>query len=107
MFITTANDLYPLPTALEDRLEIIEIPGYIEEEKVEIARQFLIPKAMQSHGLENAPVKFETKALQTIIQEYTYEAGVRGLNRRIAEVLRSYPRRRAEDFDSPQDVFDD
>ncbi len=104
LFITTANDLYPLPPALEDRLEVIEFPGYIEEEKLEIARRFLIPKALQSHGLEHVPVKFEAKTLQTIIQEYTYEAGVRGLNRRIAEVLRKIARLAAENKRVPKRI---
>lgn len=96
LFITTANDLYPLPPALEDRLEVIEFPGYIEEDKLAIAQNFLIPKQLEAHGLLDAGVKFEAAALQTIIREYTYEAGVRNLNRRIAEVLRKIARQAAE-----------
>ncbi len=96
LFITTANDLYPLPPALEDRLEVIELPGYIEEDKLAIARNFLIPKQLTSHGLTDSGVKFENTALQTIIREYTYEAGVRSLNRRVAEVLRKVARQSAE-----------
>ncbi|MEM6281659.1 MAG: endopeptidase La, partial [Chloroflexota bacterium] len=96
LFITTANDLYPLPPALEDRLEIIEFPGYIEEDKLAIAQNYLIPKQLESHGLEESGVKFESSTLQTLVREYTYEAGVRSLNRRIAEVMRKIARQSAE-----------
>ena len=104
LFITTANDLDPLPPALEDRLEIIEFHGYIEEEKLAIARHFLIPRQIEGHGLASDSVTFETGALQTIIQEYTYEAGVRSLNRRIAEVLRKVARRTAEGKQPPRRI---
>jgi ATP-dependent Lon protease len=104
MFITTANDLDPLPPALLDRLEIIELNGYTEEEKLEIARRFLIPRQTSAHGLESMPLRFETSALQTIIREYTYEAGVRNLEREIANVTRKVTRLIAEDKRHPQRI---
>ena len=96
LFITTANDLDPLPQDLMDRLEIIEFNGYTEEEKLAIARKFLIPKQIETNGLKDKKVVFETPALQTIISEYTYEAGVRNLNREIANVSRKVARLTAE-----------
>ncbi|MEL7233402.1 MAG: endopeptidase La, partial [Chloroflexota bacterium] len=104
LFITTANDLYPLPPALEDRLEIIEFPGYIEEDKLAIAQNYLIPKQLESHGLDDSGVKFEIGTLQTLVREYTYEAGVRSLNRRIAEVMRKIARQSAEGKKYPKRV---
>ncbi|MEL6268294.1 MAG: endopeptidase La [Chloroflexota bacterium] len=104
LFITTANDLYPLPPALEDRLEIIEFPGYIEEDKLAIAQNYLIPKQLESHGLDDSGVKFESGTLQTLVREYTYEAGVRSLNRRIAEVMRKIARQSAEGKKYPKRV---
>jgi ATP-dependent Lon protease len=97
IFITTANDLDPLPPALLDRLEVIEFPGYAEDEKLAIARQFLIPQQLESHGLNEAGIKFDTSALQTLVREYTYEAGVRNLNREIANVCRKIARLVAEE----------
>lgn len=94
MFITTANELYPLPPALEDRLEVIEFPGYIEEDKLTIAQNYLIPRQLSAHGLSG--VKFEIAALQMIVREYTFEAGVRNLDRRIAEIMRKLARQAAE-----------
>ncbi|MCC6805239.1 MAG: endopeptidase La [Anaerolineae bacterium] len=96
LFITTANELDPLPPALLDRLELIDFPGYIEEEKIAIARQFLIPKAIQVNGLTDHKVHFSDSALRTLIREYTYEAGVRNLNREIANVCRKVARQVAE-----------
>ncbi len=96
LFITTANELDPLPPALLDRLELIEFSGYIEEEKIAIARQFLIPKELEVNGLSNHKVYFTDAALKTLIREYTYEAGVRNLNREIANVCRKVARLIAE-----------
>ena len=104
LFITTANDLDPLPPALMDRLEIIEFNGYTEEEKLAIARKFLIPKQISLNGLENKKVVFETPALQTIIREYTYEAGVRNLDREIANISRKVARLLAEGKRHPQQI---
>jgi ATP-dependent Lon protease len=89
----TANDLEPLQPALLDRLEVIEFSGYTEEDKLAIARKFLIPKQREVNGLANIQLQFETSALETLIHEYTYEAGVRNLNREIANICRKSPAR--------------
>ncbi len=96
MFVTTANTIDPVPPALKDRLEIIEFPGYIEEEKLEIARRFLIPRELEAHGIQGEEITFEAAALLAIIREYTYEAGVRNLEREIANICRKIARRVAE-----------
>ena len=106
MFITTANVLDPIPPALRDRMEVIEFPGYIEEEKLAIARQFLIPRQLSENGLDepNRKLNFSDKALRTMIRDYTYEAGVRNLEREIANVCRKVARRVAEGKASPRNV---
>jgi len=104
MFITTANLLDPIPPALRDRLEVIDFPGYIEEEKLAIARQFLIPRQLEAHGLTPQQVQFTPAALSSMIREYTYEAGVRNLERAIANVCRKIARRVAEDRRAPHRI---
>ena len=94
-FITTANDLYSIPEALEDRLEVIEFKGYSEEEKIQIARRFLIPKQLEANGVAEARIRFSTAALQHIIRHYTYESGVRSLEREIANMCRKIARQAA------------
>jgi ATP-dependent Lon protease len=96
LFITTANDLDPLAPALLDRLEVIEFGGYTEEDKLAIARKFLIPKQREVNGLADIQLQFETAALINLIREYTYEAGVRNLNREIANICRKVARQIAE-----------
>jgi ATP-dependent Lon protease len=96
MFITTANTLGPVPPALLDRMEVIEFPGYIEQEKIAIANQFLIPRQREENGLSPFPVAFGEDALRKIIRGYTWEAGVRNLDREIARICRKIARRKAE-----------
>lgn len=88
MFIATANIPDTIIPALRDRMEIIEIPSYVEEEKVEIAKKFLVPKQIKEHGLTKKQIKFTDDALHTIINSYTREAGVRNLERQIATISR-------------------
>ncbi len=100
MFITTANILDPVPPALRDRMEVIEFPGYIEEEKIVIAKQFLIPRQEEEHGLGTTP-RFSDESLKSLIREYTYEAGVRNLDREIANICRKVARMVAEEKRPP------
>ena len=88
LFIATGNMLDPIPAPLRDRMEIIEIPSYVEEEKLHIAKDFLIPKQIREHGLQEKHITFREDAIRKIIHEYTREAGVRTLERRIADVCR-------------------
>ncbi|MFQ5926256.1 MAG: endopeptidase La [Terriglobia bacterium] len=97
LFITTANVLDPVPPALRDRMEVIELPGYTAEEKVFIAQKFLVPKQIQEHGLElDNRIRFSEEALHAIVRRYTYEAGVRNLEREIATLCRKQARRIAQ-----------
>ncbi|MDW7988368.1 MAG: endopeptidase La, partial [candidate division WOR-3 bacterium] len=96
MFITTANMTDTIIPALRDRLEIIEIPGYIDEEKLLIAKQFLIPRQLKEAGLTKKDVRFTNKAITKIINEYTREAGVRNLERELGSVIRKVARAYAE-----------
>ncbi len=96
MFITTANTTATIPFALLDRMELIEFPGYIEEEKIEIARRFLITRQMEENGLQGSEFQFTDLALQRMIREYTYEAGVRNLEREIGRICRKVARLKAE-----------
>ena len=88
MFITTANVLDTIPPALRDRMETLELPGYSEDQKIMIAKQFLLPKQISEHGLTSDYIEFQDNALQTIIISYTREAGVRNLEREIAAICR-------------------
>ena len=96
IFLTTANVLHTIPPALQDRLEIIELPGYTEDEKMHIAHRFLIPKQMEEHGLRVSKIEIDDAAVHRIIREYTFEAGVRNLEREIATVMRKVARKVAE-----------
>jgi ATP-dependent Lon protease len=96
MFITTANILDPIPAPLRDRMEVLDLPGYTEEEKLKIAKDFLVPKQVQAHGLSEQNIQFTDEALSRIALEYTREAGVRNLEREIANVCRGVARRVAE-----------
>jgi ATP-dependent Lon protease len=88
MFITTANDLYKIPSPLRDRMEIIRLPGYLDYEKLEIAKQFLIPKQLKNHGLSSETLNFTDIGIVKIINWYTKEAGVRNMEREIAKICR-------------------
>lgn len=88
MFIVTANMLEPVPRPLIDRMEIIRIPGYTEEEKLQIAKQFLLLKQRKAHGLKDHNIKISDKAMRKLIREYTREAGVRNLEREITSICR-------------------
>lgn len=101
LFITTANVLYTVPPALRDRMEVIEFSGYIEEEKIQIARQFLIPRQFEEHGLQGVALRIPDSTLKSIIREYTYEAGVRNLEREIGRICRKVTRRLAERKSAP------
>lgn len=92
MFITTANVRYNIPLPLLDRMEIIELQGYLDFEKVEIAKQHIIPKQLKEHGLENCSVNINDESIQKIVSEYTREAGVRNLEREIAKLFRKTAR---------------
>jgi ATP-dependent Lon protease len=101
IFITTANQLDPIPPALRDRMEIIEVSGYTEVEKMAIARQFLLPKALEGHGLTPDQLTVTDAALRKLIREYTEESGVRNLEREIGALCRKVARRFAGD-DPPE-----
>jgi ATP-dependent Lon protease len=95
MFICTANSLFSIPPALADRMEIIRLPGYLEGEKIEIAKRFLLPKQIQAAGLAEGDIKIGGATLQALVQSYTREAGVRSLEREIAGLCRKVAKRKA------------
>jgi ATP-dependent Lon protease len=101
LFITTANVLHPIPPALRDRMEVLEIPGYTEEEKLEIARDHLVQKQIANHGLTSEQLMITDDAIRTVIHGYTREAGVRNLEREIGALCRKAARRRAEGDETP------
>jgi ATP-dependent Lon protease len=96
MFITTANLIDPILSALRDRMEIIDIPGYTEEEKLGIAQRYLIPRQLKEHGITEQHIKISEPALRQIISHYTREAGVRNLEREIANIMRKVAKKVAE-----------
>ena len=107
LFITTANFLDPVPHALRDRMEVLELSGYTDEEKLTIAREHLVEQQIENHGLGQEHVSFEDAALQAVIRGYTREAGVRNLEREIGALCRKVARRRAEGSDVPVVVTPD
>src|SRR5262249_58097744 len=91
--ICTANVLHTIPQALRDRMEVLQLAGYTEMEKVQIAQKFLAPKAIEGAGLTKDNITFADEAFSTIVQRYTREAGVRNLEREISSVCRKVPRK--------------
>ena len=88
MFITTANSISPVQPALLDRMELINVSGYLAEEKAEIAKNFLLPKQLKEHGIDSGTLKISAAGLKAIIDQYTHESGVRGLEKQIAKIAR-------------------
>jgi ATP-dependent Lon protease len=101
MFVTTANMLAGIPEPLRDRMEVIELSGYTEEEKIEIARRYLVPRELETHGLSAEDVVFDDRAIGRIISDYTREAGLRNLERKIRTVARKSARSVAEGQSPP------
>lgn len=95
-FVTTANRLDTIPAPLRDRMEVIELGGYTEEEKVEIAKRHLIPKQIEEHGLRRTQIEFKDEAIRYVVRSYTREAGVRNLERELAGIIRKATRKFAE-----------
>ncbi len=104
MFIATANNLNTISQPLLDRMELIEVSGYIQEEKIEIAARHLIPKEAEMHGLAKKEVKFPRKTIQAIIESYTRESGVRELDKKIAKVMRKLACLKASDEQLPAQI---
>jgi ATP-dependent Lon protease len=100
LFIATANGLDSIPAPLRDRMEVIRLAGYTPEEKIEIATQFLIPRQIEEHGMTLEEISFTRSAVVGLCSEYTYEAGVRNLERQVAAICRKVARRKAEGDDS-------
>ena len=107
LFITTANNIDTIQPALKDRMEMINVSGYLAEEKVEIAKNYLIPKQIKEHGLEKGQLKIEKSALTRIIDEYTRESGVRGLEKQIAKIARVTAKKIALEEEYPKSVKKD
>ena len=104
LFITTANNIDTIQPALKDRMEMINVSGYLAEEKVEIAKHFLVPKQIEEHGLEKSQLKFDKSTLVKIIEEYTRESGVRGLEKQIAKVARVTAKKIALEQEHPTTI---
>ena len=105
MFIATANNINSISQPLLDRMELIEVSGYIIEEKVEIAAKHLVPKQLEAHGIPKKSVKFPKKTLQVIVESYTRESGVRELDKMIAKVLRKVARKIATNEVVPESIM--
>ncbi|MCF7797398.1 MAG: endopeptidase La [Lentisphaeria bacterium] len=104
MFIATANWMDPIPGPLRDRMEVIEFPGYIEEEKIQIAKNYLLPKQIKEQGLDDEGIQFLDTAISEIISHYTREAGVRNLEREIGHICRKVAREKAEGNTKPRRI---
>ena len=104
LFITTANSIDTIQPALKDRMEMINVSGYLAEEKVEIAKNYLVPKQIGEHGLDKSQLKFGKNTLVKIIDEYTRESGVRGLEKQIAKIARVTAKKIALEQDNPVSI---
>jgi ATP-dependent Lon protease len=104
MFITTANILDPIPAVLRDRMEVLELPGYTDLEKLQIAKKYLIPKELENHGLKLENLTFQDQALKRIINDYTKESGLRNLDREIATICRKVAKKVASDEVNKVDI---
>ena len=104
MFVATANVADPIPAPLRDRMEILEIPGYTRREKLAIARQHLVPKQIEEHGITKEQLEITDSAVEIIIESYTREAGVRTLERQIASVIRGVAVKIAEGDLTPRKI---
>ena len=104
MFITTANSLSPVQPALLDRMELINVSGYLAEEKAEIAKQFLLPKQLTEHGIDSKALKISAAAIKAIIDRYTHESGVRGLEKQIAKIARVTAKKTALGEEYPKTI---
>ncbi len=104
LFLTTANSITPIQPALLDRMEIINVSGYLAEEKMEIAKKYLVPKQLQEHGLSKSLLKISPKALKEIIDNYTHESGVRNLEKQIAKIARVTAKKLAMGEDVPKTI---
>src|SRR5579883_2512803 len=107
MFIATANALEPIPAPLRDRMEILELSGYTEEQKLHIARNYLLPKQREANGLHADEITLDDDVLRRIVREYTREAGVRNLEREIGSLCRKVARQVAEGRETPVHVTRD
>ncbi len=104
LFITTANNIENIQPALKDRMEMINVSGYLAEEKYEIAKNYLVPKQIEEHGLDKSQLKFDKSAIVKIIDEYTHESGVRGLEKQIAKIARVTAKKIALEQDRPSTI---
>ena len=104
LFITTANNIDTIQPALKDRMEMINVSGYLAEEKYEIAKNYLIPKQLEEHGLDKSQLKIDKAAIAKIIDEYTHESGVRGLEKQIAKIARVTAKKIALEQDRPSTI---
>ena len=104
MFITTANSTAPVQPALLDRMELINVSGYLAEEKAEIAKNFLLPKQLKEHGIDSKSLKISAAGLKAIIDEYTHESGVRGLEKQIAKIARVTAKKIALEQEYPSTI---
>ena len=104
LFITTANNVENIQPALKDRMEMINVSGYLAEEKYEIAKNYLVPKQIEEHGLDKSQLKFDKSAIVKVIDEYTHESGVRGLEKQIAKIARVTAKKIALDQDRPATI---